>query len=135
MAEISYREPKTSDAEATRDLRLAVLRTDSTAFFVTIEAEQEGPVSFLEHMLAKCHKADDCMVFGAFDRCLLGVVGTNRRYGKPVRHKARIWGLYVSLPYRRQGVGRSLLEPISQYLSHANTVLRPAPCLDARSTC
>ena len=115
MSEITYRELRAPDAQAIRDLRLSVLRTDPTTFSVTIKEEQEDSIDFLEQMLDKCHKAYDCAVFGAFDGRLVGMVGVSRMLGNLVRHKAPIWGLYVSLPYRRKGIGSSLLVKVVDF--------------------
>ncbi len=41
---------------------------------------------------------------------LIGLLGFDRVRGPKECHKARLWGFYVALPYRRTGVGRALVD-------------------------
>ena len=51
------------------------------------------------------------MIFGAFDReKLIGSIGLFRIERAKRRHKASIWGMYVSETHRGKGVGRMLLD-------------------------
>lgn len=55
--------------------------------------------------------------FGAFEGgSLIGVIGIQREGRKNLRHKALIFGMYVTPAARKKGVGRELLD---RTLSHA----------------
>jgi len=59
-------------------------------------------------------------IIGAWmENQLVGLVGINRDLRPSIAHKATLWGLFVSPPYRRQHIGRALVVEI---LAHAQTI-------------
>ena len=55
--------------------------------------------------------SEEDFVLGYFiDHRLVGLVGMKRERQEKKRHKAWIWGLYVSRDYRNRHIGRKLLE-------------------------
>ena len=65
----------------------------------------------LESVRAFLDKLDEQAVFGQFEGAeLLGMVGLIRPSKVKQRHKATIWGMYVTGRARNKGVGRALLE-------------------------
>jgi ribosomal protein S18 acetylase RimI-like enzyme len=53
------------------------------------------------------------------DHRLMGMCGFHREPGAKSRHKARVWGVYVTPERRGQGVGRNLLRNL---LEHASAI-------------
>ena len=89
---------------------MAVMASDPATFSSTVEEEENRSEEFLGTMLAASKDAEDRAVLGAFQGRLVGMIGIERLHGRMVHHKARISGLYVKHPYRRTGVGRTLLQ-------------------------
>lgn len=67
-------------------------------------------------------------VLGVFvDSTLVGMAGFSCEYTKPkLRHKGRIWGMYITPDYRGQGLGEQLLQrllEIAKEDAHCEQVL------------
>lgn len=63
--------------------------------------------------------APESVVLGAYDeQRLVGIVGVTRDDGAKERHKAFLWGMFVTPAARRHGVGRALL---AVAIDHART--------------
>jgi ribosomal protein S18 acetylase RimI-like enzyme len=106
------------DAGACRQLRLEGLRDNPTAFAASYDEERQLTVELVAGRLIRTEYG---IVFGAFDRELLvGMVGIQRESRSKLRHKALIWGMYVTPTCRRRGVGSKLL---SSLLDYANTAM------------
>lgn len=106
----TLRKLSADDAPAYRELRLYGLQESPTAFGSSVEQEGPQPLEFFADRLAD--KADRS-VWGAFvgDR-LVGVAAFVRDGGVKTRHRGAIYGMYVHPDWRRQGVGRDLLEAL-----------------------
>src|SRR5688572_934826 len=90
------------DAELYRDLRLEGLRNVPTAFGSSYEESERRPLSAYAERL---RPTEDTAVFGAFEQgSLVGSVGLFRESGLKERHKAMLWGMYVTPAARRTGV-------------------------------
>ena len=108
---------ESGDVEAFTALRLAALRECPTAFSSSYEEECDIPLARRAERMAPDR---DNAIFGAFDgHTLVGTVGLHRERGRKLAHKAVIWGVYVTPPFRRRGVGRLLLERV---LAHATSM-------------
>jgi ribosomal protein S18 acetylase RimI-like enzyme len=98
------------DAADYQGLRLFALQESPAAFGSSYAEEVDRPLEVVEKRLADARNH----VFGAIDENgrLVGIA-TLRREGR-VRsdHKAFLFGMYVLPEYRRQGVGRALLEAV-----------------------
>ena len=95
------------DAEAWASLRREALEAHPLAFGATIP---EDPKTLVESFLARLTSNEESAVFGAFiDDSLTGIAGIRRNPGGKERHKALIWGMYVTAGSRRKGVGAMLL--------------------------
>ena len=95
------------DAEAWASLRQEALKAHPLAFSATIS---EDPKTLVESFLTRLTSNGESAVFGAFmDDSLIGIVGVRRNPGEKERHKALIWGMYVTAVSRRKGVGAMLL--------------------------
>lgn len=95
------------DAAAWASLRQEALEAHPLAFGATIP---EDPKALVESFLARLTSDEESAVFGAFiGGSLIGIVGIRRNPGGKERHKASIWGMYVTAGSRRKGVGVALL--------------------------
>jgi RimJ/RimL family protein N-acetyltransferase len=96
-----------ADAEEYRRLRLEGLRDTPTAFGSSYEESEHRP---LEEYARRLEPTERTAVFGAFDHgALVGTVGVYRETGLKERHKAVLWGMYVTSSSRRGGIGRLLV--------------------------
>jgi ribosomal protein S18 acetylase RimI-like enzyme len=105
------------DAAALRDLRLEALEQAPQAFGSSREEERDLG---LEVFSLWATASETSAVFGAFaDGRLAGMTGVGRQSRLKTRHKAHIWGVYVSPGLRGQGVARQLLQAA---LAHAEAM-------------
>lgn len=106
MAEIH---PLTADdAERFQALRLQGLRECPGAFASSPEDEAVLPMNEVAHRLSAV--AGQKVVLGAFvDGMLVGLTGLMRESHRKLRHKAFVWGVYVTPSARRGGVARALM--------------------------
>ena len=95
-----------ADAAAWAALRRHALESHPLVFGAAPPAD---PAELVSSALARM-AADDSAIFGAWaDEALVGIVGVRRELGPKERHKAFVWGLYVSASHRRFGGGMGLL--------------------------
>lgn len=96
------------DAPALLALRLEALAQAPFAFGSSPEEDRSLG---LDAFRRRATPDENGAIFGAFagDR-LAGMAGLARHQGSKRRHKAFIWGVYVSPELRGQGVARKLLE-------------------------
>lgn len=105
--DVAVRVLTADDAHAYRQLRLEALKLSPTAFGSSYEDElARDPAVTVERI----SPTENTRVFGAFreDR-LVGTVGLRRQTGKKERHKAFVWGVYVTPAERGQGIARLLM--------------------------
>ena len=103
----TIRQLNPSDAEAWAALRLGSLEAYPLAFSASAP---DDSAAWMESIRTRLAFNDESAVFGAFSGLLLvGMTGVVRSAGKKERHKAMIWGVYVSAGSRRSGVGERLL--------------------------
>jgi RimJ/RimL family protein N-acetyltransferase len=99
-----------TDAHACRQLRLEGLRDSPNAFASHYDDEVSITV---EAVAQRLEPTADGVILGAFDSgSLVGLVGIRRETRKNLRHKAVLWGMYVTPAFRGRGIGRELLEQI-----------------------
>jgi len=95
------------DVEAYRALRLEALRDEPEAFSSDYEENARFPIEVFAQRIAA---GRDRWVLGAFDgAALVGVAGYLRSEGAKSRHKAMVWGMYVTPRARRRAVAADLL--------------------------
>src|SRR5262249_18272829 len=103
----TVRKLDSDDAEAWASLRQEALEAHPLAFGASIP---EDPKTLAESFLTRLTSNEESAVFGAFTGdSLIGIVGVRRNPGGKERHKAFIWGMYVTAGSRRKGVGEMLL--------------------------
>jgi ribosomal protein S18 acetylase RimI-like enzyme len=103
---VSIRRLTPVDAPDLIALRKEALQSDPLAFGASPEDDQ--PLEFVERVLADTANQ---VVFGFYEAGRLkGMVGVYRDMKVKGRHKAYIWGMYVSAKCRRQGVAGAMLD-------------------------
>jgi|SRR5215472_1326220 len=101
---------KAEDALEWRRLRAEALEGDPAAFSSSLE---EHARLSLEEVKNRLEGTGDSFVAGAFeDERLVGMAGLHRETGPKVRHKARVWGVYVTPAQRGKGLGRNLMRAL-----------------------
>lgn len=102
------------DAPAYRKLMLEAYERHPDAFTSSAAERAALPLRFWEERL---DPAADETVFGAFlDGALAGAAGLAFESREKVRHKARLFGMYVAPAARQHGIGRALVDAV---LAHA----------------
>jgi ribosomal protein S18 acetylase RimI-like enzyme len=102
-------------------LRLESLQNDPEAFGSSPGDHQSLSTEDVRKRLSSDQK--EFFIVGAFDdlgfddQRLIGMSGFHREPGAKSRHKARVWGVYVTLGRRGQGVGRNLLQTLLERAS------------------
>jgi ribosomal protein S18 acetylase RimI-like enzyme len=103
-------------AGAYRALMLEAYAAHPDAFTSSAAERERLPLSWWESRLSADPAAHE-LVLGAFEGTeLVAVVGLSFEQREKVRHKAKLFGMYVRPPYRGQGLGRQLVESA---LTHA----------------
>jgi len=98
------------DAFEWRRLRSEALEMDPEAFSSSSEEHARLSLNDVKNRLGA---AGDSFVAGAFeDGRLVGIAGFHQEMGPKVRHKGRIWGVYVTPSKRASGVGRDLMRAL-----------------------
>ena len=98
-----------SNAKAYRQLMLEAYALHPQAFVSTIARREKLPLSWWESQL------DDDLnaLFGAFvDSRLVGIAGLAFEPWDDARHKATLFGLYVTQAFRAQGLGEDLVQAV-----------------------
>lgn len=97
------------DFTAWRALRLRALRDHPEAFGSSFDEESARPIDVVRARFDT--PPDEGGIFGAHNESgqLIGMAGIMRETGRKMRHKAFIWGMYVTPEARGQGVGEALL--------------------------
>jgi ribosomal protein S18 acetylase RimI-like enzyme len=119
-----------ADAIAFRTLRLLAILDSPAAVWFTHDEEAGRTIPEIE---ARIQVTASQVVFGAFiDTKLVGIAGLRREVLEQVRHKALLWGVFVSPDWRREGLARKLL---SQATAHARArgVLQIHLCVNAEN--
>ena len=94
-------------AASYREIRLAALQSDPTAFAATFADECDRPLAFFTERLRQS------AVFAAIaDGTIVGVAGFLVRDGIKQAHKGALVGMYVRPEARREGIGRRLVEAV-----------------------
>jgi len=106
--------PLTSkDAAAFQVLRLRSLRESPEAFGSSYDEEVSRPLTAVAERLEAGLTPNARVVLGAFSEgTLIGVIGCAQESRAKSRHKAVIWGMYVTPEARGHGVGRALLDRV-----------------------
>ena len=98
------------DYDAYFALRLESLQQCPNMYATDANAWQAASREVIENHLV-LSESGASPIFGAWqDVNLVGLVGLKPENRPTVQHKASLWGLYVQPKWRRQGVGKRLVE-------------------------
>ncbi|MDN0081477.1 GNAT family N-acetyltransferase [Crenobacter sp. SG2305] len=104
-----------SEAVAYRQLMLEAYQSHPEAFTSSVEERAALPLSWWGERLTEASLAPE-VVFAAFDGGrLAGVAGIAFESREKVRHKANLFGMYVPVRYRGQGLGQRLIQTVLNY--------------------
>jgi RimJ/RimL family protein N-acetyltransferase len=110
------------DAAEYQALRLRGLAEAPSAFASSYEEEVNTPVA---EIASRLQPKDSGAIFGAFaEDKLVGLAGVQRESMTKLRHKAYLWGMYVSPEFRGGGAGVLLLEHALPYAWRSLGVLQ-----------
>jgi ribosomal protein S18 acetylase RimI-like enzyme len=103
-----YRIIGQEEAESFWQLRLEMLQAQPEAYGSAYEDSVGTP---LEEVRGRMGNGTDSYILGAYTEAgeLSGIVGFHRERGAKLRHKAKLWGVYVRPALRGKGVARGLL--------------------------
>jgi RimJ/RimL family protein N-acetyltransferase len=108
---INIRVLEADDAPAWSELRLEALERELDAFGSSAEDHRKLSLDTIQLRLA--HDPQTKFVLGAFtDGKLIGSAGLVREQNIKERHKAWVWGVYVSADWRGKHVGRDLMKDL-----------------------
>ena len=101
------------DATAFKQIRLQAISNSPSAVWPTYEEEARRTDTETE---ARIQRTDTQIVFGAFiDSKLVGIAGLRREPLDQVKHKAVLWGLFISPERRREGLARKLFSSVLSF--------------------
>jgi RimJ/RimL family protein N-acetyltransferase len=113
QAVLEIRPLATGDATAFRQIRLQAISDSPSAVWPTYEEEAKRTVEEIE---ARIQRKDTQVVFGAFiDSKLVGIAGLRREPLEQVKHKAVLWGVFISPDRRREGLARKLFSSVLSF--------------------
>ena len=106
MSDLTIRPLDPGDVPAFISMRRVGLEQEPHSFGASLDDDRTLDPRFVEGALSD----PDQVILGAFAPDLVGMVGIYRDRLIKARHKAHIWGMYVSPAGRGQGTGRRLME-------------------------
>ncbi|MEE1613767.1 GNAT family N-acetyltransferase [Microvirga sp. CF3016] len=123
-ANLSIRLLHPSDAQAYRDLRLEALKSSPAAFGSSYEEESPLPIQTIK---ARIPVSGPNAIFGAFsDKALVGMAGFAVYERMKARHKGVMWGVFVKPDWRKQAVGKALVQQVIDHASRHVIMLEAA---------
>jgi ribosomal protein S18 acetylase RimI-like enzyme len=106
---INIRKLNAEDAMIYQNIRLKALKDNPTAFSSSYEEEKNRDIEGVKDRLSQ----SNAHTFGAFDNDLLiGIISLVTESRIKTRHTADIYGMYVNPSYRKQGIGKKLVEHV-----------------------
>jgi RimJ/RimL family protein N-acetyltransferase len=99
------------DAETYSIIRRDALAGDPEAFSSSVEEHEKLSLTEIKSRLTA--NPPNNFVAGVFvDGRLVGTAGFYRETGPKVRHKGRIWGVYLAAELRGKGIGRQMMQAV-----------------------
>lgn len=112
---------RASDVQSYKSLRLKSYKEAPLAFSESYEDESKKPLRNFEEELIIEGNPPEQFILGAFigSNQLIGFVKFRRDKRSKARHKSMIHAMYVDQQYRRQGIGKLLID---QLLDHTKVI-------------
>jgi RimJ/RimL family protein N-acetyltransferase len=108
------------DAAAFRQIRLQAISDSPSAVWPTYEEVARQTIKDIE---ARIQRTDTQIVFGAFiGTKLIGIAGLRREPLEQVKHKAALWGVFISPERRREGLARTLFSRVLSFARDAGVL-------------
>jgi len=111
MTVVEIRTLTADDVEAYWHCRLEALERDPEAFSSSVEDHRKLSRDEIRRRLT-ADPANNFVLGVLTDGKLLGTAGFVRESQPKMRHKGRIWGVYLSSDLRGRGIGRHLLQAL-----------------------
>ena len=109
-----------AESDAFIRLRREALEVEPLAFSSSPADDHAQSVEMVRQYLAHPTQA----IFGAFEPDLVGVAGIVQEACQKSRHKARLWGVYVTSSRRREGLGHALVQAVIDFARSLEGVSR-----------
>ncbi len=107
--EITLLEDTDEELEHFWELRLRALRDAPEAFGGSYETYSHTPLSELIEKQRNRMSPESVIFIAKVDEKFVGMCGLRREESLKLRHKASIWGMYVSPEHRGKRIGHSLI--------------------------
>ena len=111
MTPIEFRILTADDAQAYCEVRLEALERDPSAFSSSVEDHRKLSESEIRARLSK-DPANNFVIGVYAEGRLAGTAGFVRETQVKMRHKGRIWGVYLAGELRGRGIGRRMLQMV-----------------------
>lgn len=112
--QIEIRRLSDQDVHEFYRLRLEALETEPHAFADSPEEHRGITLDSIERMGSDSADIHNVILGATVDDALVGMAGLAQFSGLKTKHKAKLWGVYVTPAWRRKGIARVLVTELLQ---------------------
>lgn len=111
---ITIRKPEISEWQLLKQIRLKALQTDPQSFGSSFAQEEEKADDFWINLISNSwlESTNVCALVAVFQNQFVGMIGCYLPDGSTWN----IWGMFVSVEFRRMGIARALMEHAIEYI-------------------